>query len=51
MVGTITLAIVGDNDHNLSAVNVDNGLDRWSQFTIRGRKEMMGRIDDGELGT
>lgn len=51
VVGTITLAIVGDNDHNLSAVNVDNGLDRWSQFTIRGRKEMMGRIDDGELGT
>lgn len=46
----LTLAIVCDNDGNLSAIHVDNGLDRGGQFAVRGRKEMMSRIDDGELG-
>lgn len=48
-VGDLTLAIVGDNYHNLGAVHIDGGLDRGGQFTIRGRKKMVSGIDDGEL--
>jgi hypothetical protein len=50
-VGALTLAIVSDDDRDLSAVHIDDGLDRGGQFTIRGRKKMMSRIDDGELVT
>jgi hypothetical protein len=50
VVGTLTLAVVSNNDRNVSTVYIDNGLNRGGQFTVRGRKEMMGRIDDGELG-
>jgi hypothetical protein len=50
LIGNLTLTIMGDNDHNLSPVYIDCGLDRGSQFAVRGRKEMMGRLDDGELG-
>ena len=50
MVGDRTLSIMGDNDHNLSAVHIEGGLDRGGQFTIRGRKKMVNGIDDGELG-
>lgn len=48
--GNLTLAVVGDNNHDLSPVHIDRGFDCGSQFTIRGRKEMMNRLDDGELG-
>lgn len=50
MVENITLAIVSNDHHNLSAVYIDNGFDRRGQFTLRGRKEMMCRIYYGELG-
>jgi hypothetical protein len=49
VVSKLTLAIVGNNDHNLSTVHVDGGLNRGGQFAIRRREEMMSRIDDGEL--
>ena len=41
LIGNLTLTIVSDNDHNLSPIHIDCGLDRGSQFTVRGRKEMM----------
>jgi len=47
----LTLTIVRDNDHNLGPIYIDGGFDCGSQFTIRGWKEMMNRLDDGELGT
>ena len=50
LAGNLTLAIVGNNNHDLSPVHIDRGFDCGSQFTIRGRKEMMNRLDDGELG-
>ena len=46
-----TLTIVGDNDHNFAPIYIDGGFDCRSQFTVRGRKEMMSRPDDRELGT
>jgi len=51
MVGNLTLAVVCNNDRNLSPVYIDDGLYCRSQFTIGGRKEMMGRLDNGELCT
>jgi len=47
----LTLTIVRDNYHNLGPVYVNGGFDCGSQFTIRGRKEVVNRLDDGELGT
>jgi len=41
-VGSHTLSIMRDNNHNLSPVHIDDSLDRGSQFTIRGGKEMVG---------
>lgn len=49
LVETLTLTIVGDNNHNFSPVYTYSGFDRGSQFTVWGRKEMVGRLDDGEL--
>ena len=49
LIENITLTIVGDNDHNLGPIHIDCGLNRGSQFAVRGRKEMMNRLDDGEL--
>jgi len=50
LIEDLTLTIVGDNDHNLGPIYTDCGLNRGRQFTVRGRKEMMNRLDDGELG-
>ena len=50
LVRNLTLTIVGDNDRNLSPIHIYDGLDRGSQFTVRRRKEVMGRPDNGELG-
>lgn len=50
LVGTLTLTIVRDNDHNLRSIHINCCLNCRSQFTIGGRKEMMHRFDDWELG-
>ena len=50
MVRNLTLAIVGNNHHDLGTIHIDSGLNRRGQFTVRGREEMVSRTDDGELG-
>ena len=47
----LTLTVMGNDDRDFGPVYIDSGLDRGSQFAVWGRKEMMGRLDDGELGT
>lgn len=49
-VRTLTLTIVRDNNHNLRPIYIDCCFNCGSQFTIRRGKEMMHRLDDGELG-
>ena len=50
LTGNLTLTIMGDNDNNLCPVYIDCSLNCRSQFTVRGRQEMVNRLDDGELG-
>lgn len=49
-VGNLTLAIMGDHDHNLSPIDINDGLNCGGQFPVGGREEMVSRIDNGELG-